>query len=191
MKFPMLQMTSQYAKISIEQQPSVMNIKQPKANLQIEQPSAKIRIHTTKGKLTIDQSQAWEETNIKSPLKWARMFARDGIEAAKSGTARRAEQGAELLNIHLDQHIIREQAIRNGASPMRTPIITYIPTPFSVKFSYQPADVQIDAETHQVRIQPTVNQPDIQVKRGGVDISMKQYASLHIEMIPSKINQTM
>jgi len=170
------------AQIGIQQKMSSLEITQPKANMQIEQPPAKLSIRTKKGKLTIDQSQAWEEMNIKSTRKWIESFAKKGKEAVKSGMARRSKQGAALMDIHLPGNPIREQAIINGHPQMKNLSITYIPSPFSVKSSYQPSQVHIDAITNQAVIEAVGSVPTINVQQGGVFIHMTKHATLHIEV---------
>src|SRR5699024_7624828 len=132
--------------------------------------------------LTIDQSQAWEEMNIKSTRKWIESFAKKGKEAVKSGMARRSKQGAALMDIHLPGNPIREQAIINGHPQMKNLSITYIPSPFSVKRSYQPSQVHIDAITNQAVIEAVGSVPTINVQQGGVFIHMTKHATLHIEV---------
>lgn len=182
MQLPQLKMTSQQARIGLQQTNARLEIAQPKADVHIEQPKADIRISAGKGRLTIDQTQAWEETNLKSPLRWTKTFAAKGMQAANEGVARRARQGSALVDIHKEVNIIAAQALENGSRPMRTPGIAYIPSPFAVKINYEPAEVQIDASKHEPKINVHTNRPMIQATRGQTDIRMEQYANLEIDV---------
>ena len=181
MQFPQIQMTSQMGKIQIKQTQGEMEIVQPKAEISIEQPQAVLSMQTTKGVLTIDQTQAWEETNLMSPMRLSEKNTQEGKQATLEGTQRRAEQGAQLLDIHLGGNVIQEQAIQNGHPVYKEPQIAYIPSPLSVHIHYEKGQLQMDVETRKPLIDVTVHKPNIHFKRGDVDISVAQYPSLNID----------
>ena len=182
MQFPQIRMESKMAKIGMEQTNSYLEIEQPKADLSIEQPKAELSIETTKGKLTIDQTQAWEETNLMSTLRLIEKLVEEAKKAALQGTARRAEQGAQLIDIHKNINVIAEQAIENGAKPIAQLSIKYIPSPFAVKINYEPGEVRIDVKENKPIIDVQVRKPEVTFHRGGVRIYMEQYNELKIEV---------
>lgn len=171
------------ARIGIEQTQAKMYMKQRPADLSIEQPKADISITTTKGKLTIDQTQAWEDLQLMNTIRLNEIYAAEGRKAALEGTARRAEQGAELVKIENDVNVFAEQAIQNGHPPMKTLSIKYIPRHFAVKFAYEPAKVDIQLRPNKPNIQVQVNKPEISFERGGVSIYMEQYPELKIDFV--------
>lgn len=181
MQFPQIRMESQMARIGIVQNKAFIEQSQPKATLSIEQPKADMSIRQVKGKLSIDQSQAWEEMNLGSTQRLIEKHADESMRAASEGTARRAEQGAELINIHNGADMIAEQAVQNGGQPMKTLSFKYIPSPFAVKLHYERGDVEIDVNENKPIIDAQMNKPELTFHRGGVDISMEQYAQLQID----------
>lgn len=181
MQFPQIRMTSEMAKISIEQIPGRQEIRQPKADLSIEQPSAELSIRTSPSKLTIDQTQAWEEMNLMSTLKSSEQHAKEGMQGVQEGTTRRAEQGTALMRIENGGDPINDQAIMNGHKQMKNLGITFIPSPFAVKYHYEPSDVQIDATVNKPLIDAKRNEPEHQYEQGEVRVDMKQYESLTID----------
>lgn len=183
MKFPQLQMESVRGRISIEQNPAKIEIRQAKATQTIEQPKAEMSIQTTKGKMNIDQSQAWEDRLLMSTIRLNEMHAQEGMRAIQEGTARRAEQGAQLLQIEHDGNVIADQAIENGHPQMKQLSIKYVPSPFSVKLNYEPAKVDIDIQARQPIIDVQINKPELTFERGPVNITMEQYPELHISVI--------
>lgn len=183
MKFPQLQMESQRGRISIEQTPAKIEIRQPKARQSIEQPKAEMSIRTTKGKMHIDQSQAWEERMLMSTIRLNEMHAQEGMQAVKEGTARRAEQGAQLIKIEQDVNVIAEQAIENGHPQMKQLSIKYVPSPFAVKLNYEPGELDINFEPRKPIIDVQINKPEITFERGTVNISMAQYPHLEISVV--------
>src|SRR5690625_7522248 len=66
MQVPQIRIHSQFAKIGMNQQFASLNIQQPKADVTIKQPAAKMGIKSPLGELTIDQSQAFAEANLRS-----------------------------------------------------------------------------------------------------------------------------
>lgn len=181
MQFPQIRMESQLARIRMEQSPARIEMEQGKAHLSIEQPKADLSMRTVKGKLTIDQSQAWEEMNLMSTRRLNERHAEEGLQLASEGTARRAEQGAQLLNIHNGANMIAEQSVQNQLPKMKTLSLKYIPSPFAVKYHYERGDVQIDVKENKPIVDAQINQPTLTFHRGGVQISMEQHAKLQID----------
>src|SRR5690625_2554725 len=182
MQIPQIRMESQMAKIGMEQTNSYIEIEQPKADLSIEQPKADVSMQTIKGKITIDQTQAWEETNIMNPYRLTEKIAQEGKQAALEGTGRREEQGAQIIDIHHDVDMIAEQAVENGSRPMKQLRVGYIPSPFAVKIDYEPGEVVIDVQENKPVIDAQIRKPEITFHRGGVHIFMEQYAQLNIDV---------
>lgn len=183
MNFPQLQMESVRGRINIEQNSAKLDIKQAKATLTIEQPKAEMNIQTTKGKMNIDQSQAWEDRLLMSTVRLNEMHAQEGMRAIQEGTARRAEEGAQLLNIEKGGNVIADQAIENGHNHMKQLSIKYVPSAFSVKFNYELAKVDIDVKARQPVIDVQINKPELTFERGPVNITMAQYPELTISVI--------
>ncbi|MGM8212553.1 DUF6470 family protein [Virgibacillus sp. W0430] len=182
MQFPRLQMESQRAQIVIQQQAGKQTIQQPAARLSIEQPKATLTIKTKPSKLTIDQSQAWEEMNLMSTKQHIKKQADTGMNNALEGAGRRAEQGTQLMRIETKGNPIKDQAYVNGSTQQKRIGMKFIPSPFAVKINYERADVDIFVKVNRPTIQATRNQPELHYERGKVDIAMKQYAKLTINV---------
>lgn len=180
--FPQIRMQSEMAQIGIEQHLGKQFIRQPAANMSIEQPKADMTIRTKPSKLTIDQTQAWEETNLMSTRKLAKKHADNGMQIAQEGTARRAEQGTQLMRIETEGNPIKEQAIVNGHPQMKRIGMKFIPSPFSVKFYYEPSEVEIGVKVNKPIIHTKVNKPEVAYERGNVNIFMERYNHLEINV---------
>ena len=182
MQFPQVRMESQQARITIQQTPAQMEIRQPEAAMDLRQPKADMQIRTTKGRLNIDQSKAFAETNLKSALRWTEDMAAKGKADVHTGTARRAQQGNQLLDIHLGGNAIAEQAIQNGQPSDKMLGIKYMPSPFSVKIHYEPAEVDINVQGNKPRLNVQKHDPQINAHRGGVAVNLAQKPDLKIEV---------
>ncbi|HLS20572.1 MAG TPA: DUF6470 family protein [Bacillota bacterium] len=181
MRVPQIRMQSQFAKIGMEQQFASLNIQQPKADLKIEQHHAKMSIEAPKGELIIDQSQAWEEANLMSTPRLIEKQGAEGLQAVAEGAARRAEQGDELMKIEQSNNPIYNQALENGFQQQKTLSLKYMPSPFSVKIDYIPADVHIEFIAQAPTIEAVPNKPIIDFEPSVLNIYMEQYESLDID----------
>jgi len=180
MRIPQLKMESTNAMIAIRQTASQLNIHQEQVEVEIRQPKADLQMKSKKGKLSIDQSQAFAEANLKSALRWNQDIAARGRQHASSGTARRARQGNQLIDIHKGANALVALAKENGHPPDKVMGIKYIPSPFSVKVHYEPGNIDIKVQSHNPQIDAHTKKTDIAANRGGVSISMAQEAYLRM-----------
>jgi len=180
MKLPQIRIQSQMAQIQIQKTDAQQQISQPRAELKIQQPKAEVSIRTTPGKLNIDQTQAWEDMNLMHISKRIEKYADDGKAAVLQGIARRAQQGDELMRIENGGNPLISQAIQNGHDQQKSLGIKFIPSHFSVKTSYQPAEVNIDVQINRPIIEATPRKPQFEYQPGKVETSLKQRQDLEI-----------
>ncbi|MGN1399869.1 MAG: DUF6470 family protein [Bacillus sp. (in: firmicutes)] len=183
MRLPQIRMETTPAKIAIETRDAGLQIEQPSAELAIEQPKPELFIETTPGKLTIDQTEAWESMNLKTVARRIEEAADEGRQALLEGMARRTEEGIRLMEIHKGGNPIADIAGRNSKRPEKYFNIGFIPPPFSVKLNYQPAHVQIDWQVYKSIIKTQTNKPVFRYEPGGVEVSLSQRNSLHIDFV--------
>lgn len=183
MQLPQIRLESQMARINMTTQPAGQEIQQPRAGLSIQQPRADVTMRTIPSKLTIDQTQAWEDMNLKSAKRSIEEFAQEGKQAALEGTGRRASQGTELMKIENKGNPLISQSFQNAHEPPRSLGIKFIPSFQAVKINYQPSEVQIDVQPNKPRIDVQVNKPIVNYIPGSVDISMAQYQDLKIDFV--------
>src|SRR5690625_11689 len=183
MNLPQIRLESQLASIGIRQFPGKQEIRQPKAEMSIQQPRAHLSIETTKSKLTIDQTQAWEDMNLMSTARRIKVTAQEGINAIIEGMERKAQQGRELMEIENGGNVIVQQAIIDGHDQMKSISFKYIPSQFSVKFYYQPAEVYIDAQANQPIIDVQISKPEHHYERGHVEVFIEKYEHLDINYV--------
>ena len=183
MNIPQIQMQSQSAQIAIHSRPAVQSIQQPKAHLQMKQQQATMTMRTIPGKLTIDQSQAWEDMNIKSVFRWTEENTMKAKQAVLQGIARVSAEGDEMLSLHTGRDVIVEQARRSTQSPPAETNITYIPSPFSVKTHYQPGKTDIRFQENKPVINARTQKPIISYQPGDVSIYLQQRNHLQIDLV--------
>lgn len=181
MRVPQVRMDSQLKLISIQTENAQVGIQQPKATQEIRQPSADLSIRTRPGRLTIDQSQAWYDMGLKSAIVSRNDWAREGYQNVMEGIARRRREGDEQMKIENGGNPLVAQAARNAHPPQKSFNIGFVPSVFSVKTDYQPAEVDIRIEPNQPMIRHTTNQPMITYSPGRVTTGIRQENYLNIE----------
>ena len=180
MKLPQIRMESQFAKIQINQTNARQDIKQELPQMQIEQPQAEVSLRTTPSKLSIDQSQAWADMNLKTIRMLNDGFAKEALQTVQQGTARTAREGRELMKLENGGNPIAAQAKRNYSPPMKQLGIKFIPSNFSVKIDYQPSELNIDVTTHKPKIQAQTYKPTFTYHPGNVETSLLQKNYLNV-----------
>ncbi|MGW8427046.1 DUF6470 family protein [Peribacillus simplex] len=183
MQIPQIRLQSTPMKIGLNLEQPVQQIEQKAAVQSIEQPQAILEIQTTPGKLTIDQSQAREDMDLKSLSRRVDEFAKQGYQDWLAGMARRAQQGTELKHIEKGGNPLAEQARQNSKGPEKQFNLGWIPSPFSVKLDYQPAEVKIEATAQKPIIDAQINGANHTYTPGSVDVEILQKNALDIDFI--------
>lgn len=182
MQLPQISMQSTSIKTSIQITDPVQKITQPKAVQTIKQPQAIVNMSTTPGKLTIDQTAAWEQMDIKHIFKRTAENAQLGKQKALEGLARRAREGDEMMHIERGGNPIAAQAKEHGKFIQKQTGLGWIPTPFSVKTDYQSANVQFDVQVQKPTIDAQISKPTHDYTPGDVSVSVSQQNSLQINV---------
>ncbi len=181
MQIPQIRLESTQAKIQMTTTPSVQEIQQQKADLLIEQPKATLNIETTPGKLDINQTQAWEDMDLKHISRRIEEAADRGYQDWLEGIARRAQDGDQLMRIENGGNPIADQAQYNSESPIYEFNIGWIPSHGSVKLNYTPAKVNINVNVNKPIIHSNVNKPTMNYTPAKVNIELAQRNSLKID----------
>ncbi|UTE73594.1 DUF6470 family protein [Rossellomorea marisflavi] len=181
MHVPQIRMSQVPAKLGIDIEPASISIQQPAAVMELHQEGPVMTMDTTLPQLSIDQSQAWEDMNLKSALRSIEEAAGEGYQAWLEFLGNKAQDGDELMSIEAGTGAIASQAERNSQSPNYEFNIGYIPSPFSVKTYYQPGSLNIQVQNRPVQNQTTPQKPIISYHPGRVTYSIQQHQQLTIE----------
>lgn len=181
MKIPQIRIQTTPALIELSTKKGDMSIEQPLGDLQIEQPQALMNITRIPGKLTIDQTQARADVDLKSVKLRSEEAARFGKQDLIEGIARRIQDGTELMQIENGFHAISSISKRNSEGEKKEFNIGWIPSIGSVKISYEAGKVDVEATPNKPNIEYQVNKPIINYKPSELTINLKQHASLKID----------
>jgi len=180
---PQIRMESTFIQLGLKTEKPLQSIEQPKAIQTIEQPKAKMEFRTTPGQLSLDQSQARADMDLKSIRQRIKEFAENGYQDFLTGMARRREQGDELMKIENKGNPISQQAVINGTKPEKQFNIGWIPSHFSVKINYEPANVETYIEPQKPILEAKMNRPIHEYKPGKVNMFIERWNSLKIDFV--------
>lgn len=183
MQLPQIKMQSTFIQTSLQIEDPVQQIEQPKAIQSIKQPKAIMDMNVTPGKLTIDQTEAWAEMDIKHISQRTAENAQMGKQKVLEGIVRRSRQGDALMHIERGGNVIAAHAKENGTRTQKQFNVGWIPSPFSVKMHYEQAKVQFNVQTQKPIIDVQVRQAIHDYTPGDVTVSVSQKNSLQIDVI--------
>ena len=179
---PQLQITTTRGILGLHTTPGVQEIEQPRAIMSLQQPAAIIEMSTTNPQFFHDTTEIRADMGRKSVLRSTEEFAQLGKQGAMEGTARRAEQGRQLIDGGVGRNVIKEQAIQNGSSPMKSLGIKFIPDRSKLQMSIQPGTLDINVQTQKPINEVTIQKPVYRYTPGKITGEMEQWPSIQIDV---------
>ncbi|WP_409302834.1 DUF6470 family protein [Peribacillus sp. SCS-155] len=183
MQLPQIRLQSNFIKTGLDIQQATQQIEQPQAKQSIQQPQALIEIRTSPSKLTIDQTKAREDIDLKSIAKRIEEFAQNGYQDWLKGMERRALQGREMMEIENKGNPIAIQTKENSEKPMVPFNIGWIPSYNSVKLAYEPAKVDIRITPQKPIIEVEIRKPVHEYTPGHTKVEVLEKNTLDIDFI--------
>lgn len=183
MQLPQIRMQSTFIQIDLQIEHPTLQMEQPPAIQSIQQPPAIVNMHVTPGKLTIDQTEAWAQMDLKPISRRIAESAQEGKSKWLEGISRRARQGDDLMHIERGGSVTSAHAKENSQLPPKQFNIGWIPTPFSVKMNYEQAKLQIDVTTQKPSIDVQVRRPILTYTPGSVTVNVSRKNSLQIDFV--------
>lgn len=183
MELPQIRLQSTFIKTGLTIEKPVQRIEQPKAIQYIEQPAAILEIKTIPGQLHIDSTEARADVDMKSVGRRIKEFADQGYQDLLSGMARRARQGRELAQINKGGNPIAAHAKENSTKGLGQYTIKWIPSHFSVKLQYDPAQVNIHVEPRKPVIEAEIQKPVHEYIPGDITVDVIEKNSLEIDFV--------
>jgi hypothetical protein len=184
MQIPQLRIDQSFAELGLKQQQATMQIRQPMAELSLKQPMAELKIHISESKLEIDQTEAFADANLKSPLRMANEWVSKAKQKAMQNVAQKVQEGNRLMKIeHQNESIIPQIAKEKSMDPPKPFKLGYMPSsPFHVKFNYTPSDVQVDAKVSKAVVKANTKEPIIHFNQGDLSVYLRQKASIRMKV---------
>ncbi|WP_054636901.1 DUF6470 family protein [Thalassobacillus sp. C254] len=170
-----------------------LQIHTPFPNMHIEQEHHDlVHISTTASKLFIDQSEAFADAGLKTPLRAANEHIQKASQQTAEYIALKNAEGEQLKKIEHGTGAIQRIA-RERTQPEQSELhLEYMPKhAFRVSFDFQPFTVSIQANPKETTVHVEKREPEIKVDRWETQAYMKQKPSLSFQVVGSHVNRTM
>lgn len=175
-----LRISTTPAVIGLQRTPLTMSIRQPDADLQIENRLPKVRINNTFTQVKIDQTQPFSEAGLKPVLEWAYESAQIARQAVGEYTASTVDQGNQMANVQTQADVVADTADNNAFGKfIRDYNVESMPKS-KPKIDFVDGKAEITIEEGESNISVLPNAPEIEFRRGRVDVYLQQKNSIAI-----------
>ncbi|SFV05224.1 DUF6470 family protein [Alicyclobacillus macrosporangiidus] len=178
MVMPQIQIEQRFGQIGLSYTPPHFDIRTRQADLTIEAPAAELSIHTTPGRLDIDQTEAFADEDLRTPLDFSKHQAALARQTAAQGVAEAAQWGQRLL--HIERGDAFPAWVMRYRDHMRQFAPALVPRPFSVHIHYEPGRVDIQAQVQPVRVHAQPHPAEIEFVPGQVHTYLEQRPEIRI-----------
>ncbi|MGO4888799.1 DUF6470 family protein [Anaerobacillus sp. MEB173] len=191
MEMPHIDITQTNAAVSMKSNRPPLQIKQPHADLSIKQEHFDlIQISKTASKLYIDQTEAFADANLVSPLRSSKEFLDRTNQEVGEYVAKMSQQGDQLMKIENGTGAIYQIAAENSNLPRRETQLGWMPrSAFQVKFDYDPGELSFAVRKAKVEINVKRNEPIINIPKWQIDVYVKQKQSISFQAVGGNVNR--
>lgn len=183
MNLPRLSMSSQQAQIGIQTQRPQLNHQSSMTTLEIKQEQVLLKMETTLPKVTIDQSQCFSESGLKSIMELIAENASYGVSKMQESVGRIAEQGNQLADIgRTAEGAIQSQGVYNAFDQFAVDYNMVTMPKSRPQITLQRGYVNAKPEGGTVQITPKPGSLDLKYVEGKIEFYLKQKNSLNIQV---------
>lgn len=182
MNIPQLQITTTRGVLGLRTTPGKQEIEQPRAILSQQQPAAILEMSTTNPQLSLDTTEVRAEIDMKSVFKRVEESAQLGYQGAMEGTARRAQEGRQLMQIENGGNAIRDIAMQNATPPPASLGIRFVGNRMKIQMAIQPGTLDIQVRPQKAINEVTIQKPIYRYTQGKVTGQMEQWPSIQIDV---------
>jgi hypothetical protein len=183
MKIDRVQVHTTDQKVEIHSTHPKLEMSTTNAKVDIQQPAAILEMHTEPAKLLIDQSQAWRDMGLLTPMESVKDAAQKGMQKVAEGTKRRAREGDQMMHIETGGDKIAQIAKgKLGIQPVRS-ALKWIPSVDAVKSTYVAGRLDIKITPQAPRFDVTIGDVQGQYTPGTVTGTTVQRASVETNVI--------
>lgn len=185
MQLTSLQIQQSDARIGLSSNRPGPQIKQQAADMQIQQNHNNlIEISTTASQMHIDQTEAFADANLKSPLRVANETAAKALQQVSKYVAKTAQQGDQLMKIEKGTGAFAQIAKANSERAPKQANIGYMPkTADRVTFQFQPAQVNTQARENETDITVNRRAPQIEMPKWQSDVYIRQKNQISFQAV--------
>ncbi len=186
MQLLQIQIKTNPSVLAYNRTPSEMTIKQDHQTLNLQTEKSELEMKTTHAKVFIDQSQCFDEAGLKSNGSLIADNASYGMQKGMEAIGKIVDQGNQMADIASKVDPIPDQANYNAYEQfIRDWNMVTMPRS-RPKFDIQEGRVDFNFKPAKVNNNTVNTKPEINYRRGRLDIYVKQYSSINISFINLK-----
>lgn len=183
MKLDQIQIRTTDEKIDLNITSAQVQLQSTPVQVKIEQPAAILEIHSKAAKLLIDQSQAWRDLGLYTPLEAGKNIAKKGMQDVAAGIARRASEGNQLMQIENGGDALNAIA-KQSQKPLHPQMaIKWAPSVGAVKIKYAPGLLDINITAQKPKFDVRLGDVSVQYTAGDVTGTRVQKADVETTVI--------
>jgi hypothetical protein len=177
---PQIQISTTYARMSIDGDLGQFEIKQPRPTFEMEQPPAKMEIHSPRGELEIDQSKAWDALALTNILEVMNRIFDQTKNLVLEAIGHIVDEGNQMANIAKNKQLMIPELAKDVT--VSFPNFQYAGEASfdNVDIHYTARKAEINVTPSSVQFTPHLNPPEVNYTRGKLDIYMLQYGKVEI-----------
>lgn len=179
---PQINISQTLGQIGLRYQPGRLNISSPADQLTIQNSKADVTIQTTPAQLSIDQTQAFADEGLRTPLAFSQYQAQQAVQTVENGTASTADWGQRFL--HIEKGDPMKQYVSRSEDKQVTLTPALVPSPFSVKVSFQLGSVHFNVDVTPVQIHVQTDPVQVSLTPTQVQSYLAQTPQLNITSPP-------
>ncbi|MFA9458574.1 DUF6470 family protein [Halalkalibacter sp. AB-rgal2] len=193
MQLAQLNIYQTFAQTGLQTRQPTMSIRQHHADLRIQQEHVNlVEISTTGQRLFIDQTEAFADANLKSPLRHSLEFYSSTKQKTMQYIAKMAREGEQLKRIDRNVDAISSIAKQNYGPSHPRVNIAYMPSSMSkVAIDYKPSEVHYHVRKSEPTIQVTRREPDIDIPRWEANVYLQQKNAIAFEATGAAIDRNL
>ncbi|KMJ56039.1 hypothetical protein AB685_24040 [Bacillus sp. LL01] len=191
MKLASLEIRSTRAQTAQQTERGTLRIKQHQAGMQINHKKDVIEINTTYPKLSIDQTEAFADANLKSGLRLAKEFYASASSQVSEHIAKKRQEGDQMMRIEHGYGGAFSRIAKQNSTKSQ-PQLHVVNMPRSVdqtKIHFQPSQISFNVPRHVADITINRREPDIHMPKWQTDTYLRQKNSISFQAVGASINR--
>ncbi|RUS42590.1 DUF6470 family protein [Cohnella sp. AR92] len=177
---PQISISSQRGLIGIDSEPGRYEIRTFRPQLEVETTKPQMTAHTAPGTLNIDNSDTQNAlTGGKPVVFWERIYSQYK-QVVQQNIQRIVDEGNQMGDLRIKRNPIPDMALNEFIEGGPDLQVYGFASPRNVHFEYVPNELNLEITPGDVKITPHIQKPEINFRRGSVDIYMQQYPKVTI-----------
>ncbi|WP_324824534.1 DUF6470 family protein [Sinanaerobacter sp. ZZT-01] len=182
---PLLEIQTVPISIEFKVTPAIRQKTEATAELEITREKNGLRIKSHPIQLNIDTFET-RSSLFDTPLQSITTFAQKGKEAAYAATARFAEEGNMLLDIHLNEDALSKIGASRIAEQEKDFNIAFLPSA-PPDINWTPGDIQIQYEMDKLNFEWKTNQGNFEFVPANIEFNITQHPQVIIKYVGSPL----